>query len=71
MACLYKAFVYVCKADFDVFLSPRPSVCSRARRQKIAFNLSVRHTEAGVWRCYEGTLRQNWRLDEAGTMQLK
>ena len=41
------------------------------RGQKIAFNLGVRHTEAGVWRCYEGTLAQNWRLDQAGTMQLK
>ncbi|MFA6561217.1 MAG: right-handed parallel beta-helix repeat-containing protein [Verrucomicrobiia bacterium] len=40
-------------------------------KQKIAFNLGVRHTEAGVWRCYEGTLRQNWRLDQAGTIQLK
>ena len=42
-----------------------------APKQKIAFNLGVRHTEAGVWRCYEGTLRQNWRLNEAGTLQLK
>jgi hypothetical protein len=39
--------------------------------RKIAFNLGVRRTEDNVWRCYEGTLRQNWRLDQAGTMQLK
>jgi hypothetical protein len=39
--------------------------------QKIAFNLGVRRTEDNVWRCYEGTLAQNWRLDEVGTMQLK
>jgi len=39
--------------------------------QKIAFNLGVRRTEDGVWRCYEGTLAQNWRLDQARTMQLK
>jgi len=39
--------------------------------QKIAFNLGVRRTEDGVWRSYEGTLTQNWRLDQAGTMQLK
>jgi hypothetical protein len=42
-----------------------------APKQKIAFNLGVRRIEDSVWRCYEGTLRQNWRLDEAGTMQLK
>jgi hypothetical protein len=41
------------------------------RGQKIAFNLGVRRIEDNVWRCYEGTLRQNWRLEEAGTMQLK
>jgi len=39
--------------------------------QKIAFNLGVRRTEDSVWRCYEGTLAQNWRLDQAGTMQVK
>jgi hypothetical protein len=41
------------------------------RGQKIAFNLGVRRIEDTVWRCYEGTLRQNWRLDQAATMQLK
>lgn len=42
-----------------------------ASGQKIAFNLGVRRIEDSVWRCYEGTLAQNWRLDQAGMMQLK
>ena len=42
-----------------------------APKQKIAFNLGVRRIEDEVWRCYEGALSQNWRLDQAGTMQLK
>ncbi|MFZ2641685.1 MAG: right-handed parallel beta-helix repeat-containing protein [Verrucomicrobiia bacterium] len=42
-----------------------------APKQKIAFNLGTFRAEDSVWRCYEGTLRQNWRLDQAGTMQLK
>jgi len=38
---------------------------------KIAFNVGMRRTEDNVWRCIEGTLAQNWRLDQAGTLQLK
>jgi hypothetical protein len=38
---------------------------------KIAFNVGIRRTEDNVWRCVEGTLAQNWRLDQAATLQLK
>lgn len=34
-------------------------------------NFGVRRAEDGIWRCSEGTLAQNWRLDQAGTLQLK
>lgn len=39
--------------------------------QKIAFNIGAFRAEDGVWRCWEGTLAENWRLDEAGIIQLK
>ena len=39
--------------------------------QKIACNLAVYRSEAGSWRCLEGTLAENWRLDQAGWLQLK
>lgn len=42
-----------------------------APKKKIAFNLGTFRAEDKVWRCWEGTLRQNWRLDQAGTLQLK
>lgn len=38
---------------------------------KIAFNLGTFRAEDEVWRCWEGTLAENWRVDQAGTMQLK
>jgi len=38
---------------------------------KLAFNLGVYRSEDQVWRCWEGTLAENWRVDEAGTMRLK
>jgi len=36
--------------------------------QKIAFNIGVFRAEDGVWRCWEGTLAENWRLDQAGVL---
>lgn len=39
--------------------------------QKIAFNLGVYRAEDQVWRCWEGTLGENWRLEQAGVIQLK
>ncbi|MFA6546188.1 MAG: sugar-binding protein, partial [Limisphaerales bacterium] len=38
---------------------------------KIAFNVGLFRAGDGVWRCVEGTLAQNWRLDQAATLQLK
>lgn len=38
---------------------------------KVPFNIGIRRTEDGVWRCVEGTLDQNWRLDQAATLQFK
>lgn len=38
---------------------------------KVAFNLGSFRAEDGVWRSYEGTLAENWRLDQAGVFQLK
>jgi hypothetical protein len=37
---------------------------------KTAFNIGVFRGEDEVWRCWEGTLAENWRLDQAGTLQL-
>ena len=28
-------------------------------------------SEFGEWHCWEGTLAENWRLDQAGTLQLQ
>ncbi len=42
-----------------------------APKQKIAFNLGVFRAEDHVWRCWEGTLAQNWKLEQAGSMLLK
>ena len=39
--------------------------------RKIAFNLAIYRAEDGVQRCLEGTLAENWRLDQAATLQLK
>ncbi len=38
---------------------------------KFAANLAAYRSEAGNWRCLEGTLHENWRLDQAGWLQLK
>jgi hypothetical protein len=42
-----------------------------AAGQKIPFNIGIFRSEDEVWRCWEGTLSQNWRLDQAGTLLLK
>ena len=39
--------------------------------QKVAFNIAAFYSEFGEWHCWEGTLAENWRLDEAGTLVLK
>lgn len=38
---------------------------------KVAFNLGCYRAEDGVWRSYEGTLGENWKLEQAGTFSLK
>lgn len=38
---------------------------------KVAFNLGIYRAEDGVWRCLEGTLAENWRLEEAVQIQFK
>ena len=38
---------------------------------KMAFNIGSFRAEDGVWRSWEGTLAQNWKLDQAAAMQLK
>ena len=38
---------------------------------KVAFNLGLYRAEDGIWRCLEGTLAENWRLDQAAQIQLK
>ncbi len=38
---------------------------------KIPFNMTVYRSADNVWRCWEGTLGQSWKLDRAGTLQLK
>ena len=45
-------------------LKPEPGL-------KVPFNLSVYRGEDGVWRSWEGTLAETWKLDQAGTLQLK
>ena len=39
--------------------------------QKVPFNIGVFRAEDEVWRCWAGTLAENWHLDQAGTMQFK
>lgn len=36
---------------------------------KIAFNMSAFCSEFGEWHCWEGTLAESWRLEQAGTLQ--
>jgi hypothetical protein len=38
---------------------------------KVAFNLGIFRAEDGLRRCLEGTLAENWRLDQAATLQLR
>jgi hypothetical protein len=38
---------------------------------KARFNFGVFRSEDEVWRCWEGTLAENWRLDQAGQLQFK
>ena len=45
-------------------LKPEPGL-------KVPFNLAVYRSEDEVWRCWEGTLAESWRLDQAGTLQIK
>ena len=45
-------------------LKPEPGI-------KVSFNLGVFRSEDGVSRCWEGTLAENWRLDQAGMLQFK
>lgn len=39
--------------------------------QKVAFNMGAFGSEFGQWHCWEGTLAENWRLDQAGTLLFK
>jgi len=45
-------------------LKPQPG-------SKVPFNLTVYRSEDQVWRCWEGTRAESWRLDEAGTLHFK
>jgi len=38
---------------------------------KIGFNMAAYYSEFGEWHCWEGTGAENWRLDQAGTLQFK
>jgi hypothetical protein len=38
---------------------------------KVPFNLGVFRSEDEVWRCWEGTLAENWRLNQAGQLLFK
>ncbi len=39
--------------------------------KKVAFNIGLYRAEDGVWRCVEGTLAENWRLEQAVQLQFK
>lgn len=39
--------------------------------QKLPCNIGMFRSEDEVWRCLEGTLAENWHLDQAGTLVLK
>jgi hypothetical protein len=39
--------------------------------QKVPFNMAAFYSEFGEWHCWEGTLAENWRLDEAGAILFK
>lgn len=38
---------------------------------KVPFNMAAYYSEFGEWRCWEGTQAENWRLDQAGTLEFK
>jgi hypothetical protein len=38
---------------------------------KVPFNMAAFYGEFGEWHCWEGTLAENWRLNEAGTIRFK
>ena len=38
---------------------------------KITFNMGAFYSEFGEWHCWEGTLAENWKLEEAGSLLLK
>jgi len=38
---------------------------------KVVFNMGAFYSEFGEWHCWEGTQAENWRLDQAGTLQFK
>lgn len=42
-----------------------------ATDRRAAFNMAAFYSEFGEWHCWEGTLGENWRLDEAGMIELK
>ncbi len=44
-------------------LKPEPGL-------KVAFNMGAYCSEFGEWHCWEGTQAENWRLDQAGALQL-
>ena len=39
--------------------------------KKVPFNIGVYRAEDKVWRCLEGTLAENWKLDQAAMIQFK
>lgn len=39
--------------------------------RQTAFNMAAFYSEFGEWHCWEGTLGENWRLGEAGTIQFR
>ena len=45
-------------------LTPAPAL-------KVAFNMAAFYSEFGEWHCWEGTQAENWKLEQAGTLQLK
>ncbi|HPS06052.1 MAG TPA: right-handed parallel beta-helix repeat-containing protein [Kiritimatiellia bacterium] len=45
-------------------LKPEPGL-------KVGFNVAAFYSEFGEWHCWEGTQAENWKLEQAGTLQLK
>lgn len=44
---------------------------SPAADRQVPFNMAAFYAEFGEWHCWEGTLAENWKLDEAGTIQFR